>query len=458
MPTVGLSMIVKNAEEDLRDCLKSVAFLVDEIVIADTGSTDGTLEIAREFGAKIVSISWNQHFAEARNACLQHLATDWVLVLDADEELSGEARGQIPDLLRSPETVGGFSLIQRNYLKGRFQYVLGTATRELEGEFAGGHPRADGIAKSCFDNPLCRLFRRDPRIFFRGRIHEVVEHQLAAANLTLIPTPWVIHHFGHLKTSEDILEKHRHYRSMLRRTLEEEPSRVGLWVQLGATEQLHFQDEDRALYAFGKALALQPSHADARISMTKILLHRKQYEEAIAVISHIADTGSEGAYKAEFTGDALHDLGKLKEARRMFTAALRLVRSGSVAPGREARIESKLGYIEVRLARQDGGLKVKTGRQEAGIGKLRRALAALPDDLDCHERLVRALVLSGRDAEAAEAAEAVLQHFASEPLFSRAAALSMRIGRRDQARKILDSGMERFPGSEPIGRLLREMG
>lgn len=61
--------------------------MVDEIVIVDTGSMDGTLEIAREFGAKIVHHPWNDDFSEARNVSLANATGDWALWLDADEEV-----------------------------------------------------------------------------------------------------------------------------------------------------------------------------------------------------------------------------------------------------------------------------------------------------------------------------------------------------------------------------------
>ena len=89
-------MIVKNAAETLRPCLESACKLVDQIVIADTGCTDNTCEIAREFGATIISFPWENHFATARNAALKPMITDWVLMLDADEELDREAAEQIP--------------------------------------------------------------------------------------------------------------------------------------------------------------------------------------------------------------------------------------------------------------------------------------------------------------------------------------------------------------------------
>ena len=84
-------MIVKNEERFLRNCLESAKGVVDEIVIVDTGSTDGTLAIAREYGAKIIEHAWNDDFSEARNVSLQHATGTWALWLDADEEIAPDS-------------------------------------------------------------------------------------------------------------------------------------------------------------------------------------------------------------------------------------------------------------------------------------------------------------------------------------------------------------------------------
>ncbi len=88
--------------------------IVSQIVVGDTGSTDNSADIARQFGATVVSVPWENHFANARNAALALMQTDWVLVLDADEELDSEARNQIPKLLAS--SAGGYLVPIRNYI------------------------------------------------------------------------------------------------------------------------------------------------------------------------------------------------------------------------------------------------------------------------------------------------------------------------------------------------------
>jgi len=86
-PTVCLCAIAKNERADLPRCLASVQPWVDELLVVDTGSDDGTPELAAQQGARVVSFRWCDDFAAARNFALEQVRTDWVLVLDADEEL-----------------------------------------------------------------------------------------------------------------------------------------------------------------------------------------------------------------------------------------------------------------------------------------------------------------------------------------------------------------------------------
>jgi len=114
MPKIALSMIVRDAAATLGACLDSVRGVVDEMVIADTGSTDATVKIARESGARVIEIPWTNDFSEARNRALAGVHADWVLVLDADEVLDPGARNAIPSLISATD-VGGYQVPIRNY-------------------------------------------------------------------------------------------------------------------------------------------------------------------------------------------------------------------------------------------------------------------------------------------------------------------------------------------------------
>jgi glycosyltransferase involved in cell wall biosynthesis len=92
---ISACLIVKDEERHLDRCLSSLQGIVDEIVVVDTGSTDGTLEIAQSHGAVIGSFDWCDDFSAARNASLDLATGDWVLWIDADEALTPESASSI---------------------------------------------------------------------------------------------------------------------------------------------------------------------------------------------------------------------------------------------------------------------------------------------------------------------------------------------------------------------------
>jgi glycosyltransferase involved in cell wall biosynthesis len=82
-------LIARNEEAVIKGCLRSVRDLVDEIVVLDTGSLDRTMECASEAGARVMKSSWRDDFASARNEAIAHARGDWILSIDADEQIVG---------------------------------------------------------------------------------------------------------------------------------------------------------------------------------------------------------------------------------------------------------------------------------------------------------------------------------------------------------------------------------
>ncbi|MBE9565332.1 MAG: glycosyltransferase, partial [Proteobacteria bacterium] len=87
--TVSVCLILKNAQATLYRCLDSVKPIADEIIVCDTGSTDRTLEIAREYTDQVYQIPWEDDFAAARNHSVERATKEWILWIDADEYLLG---------------------------------------------------------------------------------------------------------------------------------------------------------------------------------------------------------------------------------------------------------------------------------------------------------------------------------------------------------------------------------
>lgn len=89
---ISAALMVRDEEENLPRCLASIKGLVDEVVVVDTGSTDQTPEIAKEYGAKVSFQLWAYDFSLHRNESIRRASGDWILIIDADEEIVGKTK------------------------------------------------------------------------------------------------------------------------------------------------------------------------------------------------------------------------------------------------------------------------------------------------------------------------------------------------------------------------------
>jgi glycosyltransferase involved in cell wall biosynthesis len=116
--TLSVAIITKNEEANLARTLESVRW-ADEIVIVDCESTDRTGEIAQSFGAKFFVEKW-KGFGAQKNSAIAKCSSDWVLALDADEEVSRELAQEIRDLLSGSPAQDAWFLPRRNFFLGRW--------------------------------------------------------------------------------------------------------------------------------------------------------------------------------------------------------------------------------------------------------------------------------------------------------------------------------------------------
>jgi glycosyltransferase involved in cell wall biosynthesis len=117
-PRLSAAIICQDEADRVEDCLASVAFC-DEIVVVDSGSTDGTLEIARKHATRVVSNPWPGYVAQ-KNFALDQCAGDWILCLDADERVSPALRVAIERALAGEPTVAGFEMRRHAFYLGRW--------------------------------------------------------------------------------------------------------------------------------------------------------------------------------------------------------------------------------------------------------------------------------------------------------------------------------------------------
>jgi (heptosyl)LPS beta-1,4-glucosyltransferase len=118
-PSVSIVMIVKNEEKNLADCLQSVSW-ADEIVIMDSGSTDSTESIAKQFGAKFLTNTDWQGYGPQRQMAQAHATGDWVFVIDADERVTPGLAQEVREVVQTNQQDSAYEIKRLPYCFGKF--------------------------------------------------------------------------------------------------------------------------------------------------------------------------------------------------------------------------------------------------------------------------------------------------------------------------------------------------
>jgi len=203
---VSLCMIVRNEEDNLPECLRSVQGIFDEIVIVDTGSQDRTKEIAQSFGARVHDFTWVDDFAAARNESLRHARGQWIMWLDADDRLNAENAEKLASLCANLDpAVGGYIMRVRSLPDPE-----------------GGIVVVDHV----------KLFQNREEVRFEYRVHEQIALSIQRAGGRLARTDIVIEHTGY-PSAEARRRKRERNQAIMRGELEERPHDPFLLFNLG---------------------------------------------------------------------------------------------------------------------------------------------------------------------------------------------------------------------------------
>lgn len=417
-------MIVKNAARDLPECLASAGAAVAQVVVADTGSTDATREVAAAAGATVIQIPWENDFARARNLALAAMRTDWVLVLDADERLDPGAISQLSAHMAADQ-VTGYQVTIRNYLPSLTCKIWDRAAKANDSWYAPAREYPAYV-----DHENVRLFRRDQEIYFTCRVHETVGNRIVELGRALTNASFVIHHFGMVRGEKEAAAKADFYRELGLQKLVEMPNDAQAHFEIGIVELENRGDAAEALRYFRRAAELKMSFGLAHFFAGKCEFRLGEYRRAAAEMERAEACGHKTAAAAELRGDAYYNLADYERAREGYEAAW------GRAP-ESAAMESKLGLAQVR-----------TGRESVGLPQVRRAITHEPGNPELHDRLVTVEAWLNHLAEAAVAAENKLSCVPPQPDdFVRAASIRAKLKEWDRAADILRAGLARFPDS-----------
>lgn len=388
-PTLSVCMIVRDEERVLSRCLKSIQDVADELVVVDTGSKDKTISIAKDFGAKVFHFEWCDDFAAARNESLKHATGDWILQIDADEELPQQSKSPLRKAMRNAKRLCHLIMCD------------------------------DGSAAAQRFGWIARLFRNHPSVKYSRPYHESVQQSV---ELIVAEEPhWeigyepdvVIRHYGYEPSK--LVEKKTRGLHIMESYLKTHPKDWYVWSKLGGVYS-GLEDYDKAEVFLNRALELNPNYPEANHILGCVLEKQERISEAME------------CYKKAITGDPLLAeacvaLGAIYVKKGLLDNAIsELQRALSINP-EFAQAYCNLGLAFVGKRRYADGISVlkkaiaidpdlaaaymnlgmaytKRGMIDDGIAEYQRALAIDPDYAKAHYNLAIAFYVKGNSAKA----------------------------------------------------------
>jgi glycosyltransferase involved in cell wall biosynthesis len=416
-PRTSLTMIVRNEEHNLPDCLASVEGLFDEVVVVDTGSADRTREVARSFGCVVGEFPWVDHFAAARNAALDRATGDYAFWMDADDRLDGENRGRLRTLLA-------------NLTGGNDAYVVKCLCV----------PERPGAGGTVVDH--VRLFRRVPQHRWTFRVHEQILPSLRATRADVRWSGVTVRHVGYVDAAVRRRKLDRDLR-LLRLDQAEDPGNPFTLFNLGSVYS-ELGDHRAAVGVLEKSLAA--SHPRDSI-VRKLYALLAQCRAKAGDPRGAAGALSEGRVHYPDDAELLFLAANLARERKHFPEAEELYRR--LVDGREAD----------HFASVDAGLRAVKGRHNLAVmlldqgrlseaeGLWRAALVADPHFLPARTGLGEAYLAAG-NAAGVEAEVAALRELGPEGAAEAAVLDARRLGKAGDhaaAAAVLEEAAREFP-------------
>ena len=257
MKPFSVCIIAKNEENNIERCLKSIQHFDCEIIVADTGSTDRTKEIAYQYGAKVYDFEWINDFSAARNFSIAKASYDWILVLDCDEWAEES----------NPEE---FMVLAKEY-----PAYIGRLKRK--------NLTPSGNDQRIYTDMVERFFNR--RYYhYEAPIHEQLTPSTSQTPYAF-EIPLTVLHTGYVGTKEKLEAKRIRNMTLLEKELELHPDDPYLYFQMGQEYYCEDDYETAAKY-YSKVLTfdLNPTLEYLRLTIQaygNCLIHLNRIEEAL---------------------------------------------------------------------------------------------------------------------------------------------------------------------------------
>ncbi len=371
-PSISLCMIVKNEKNWIATSILSVKDLVSEVVVVDTGSSDGTPDIARALGAKVIHFPWVDDFSAARNRSIAGATGEWILVLDADEIIDTEGCQQIRAWLSQPVGLMA-SMIQTTY--SNEPHLLMWQRNNLTCEAARNFP-------GYIESPLIRLFKRRSDICFMGRVHEgaIWKGHEEDRGVSLDVR---IHHYGQVRREVNPAKKDL-YLKLGAKKVAENPGDVNIFYDYAVAnwEAGHkpqakecfriilkisprhlcsnfalavlcaqTDEPNEAESLFRLCLEIDPCHISSLLYYSNFLQHQNRLPEAVTLLEKAHQIDSKHPKVLARLGLLYRDVG-------LPSLALTFLRQAAHGHPGSSQIVLNIGSILLQLNKSDEALKV----------------------------------------------------------------------------------------------------
>jgi len=420
-PTISLCMIVKNEEEFLEQCLKSVQDVVDEMIIVDTGSTDRTVEIAESFGARVFHHEWQGSFSEARNYGLQFATCDWIFQLDADEELERE----------------DIHLVKKAVNQDKFDAVYVALLNDS----------VNGWSKHYFQ----RLFRRG-KAKYEGIVHNqlICEGESAWSEIR-------IYHYGYNLSKEKMKKKYQRTESLLLKQIEQEKDNAFShqnYVRILAAQKRYEDVLKAAENAFNlcKKTMNQNNRQMISFDYSVALLNLDLLDRAENVCNEILEEFPENLDITYALANVKLKKGEYKEAVSLFNKFLKILENKRKQPKYEGLIIETYSYDHRAWACLSDAYTFLSKFDDA-LKSAENALKINPDNYEYHVIYARALVNMGQQEKALDYLKEIDKNKRpSVAFYSKWSSLSetLPLGEKQE---ILDLGLKKHPDSVELNSL-----
>ncbi len=492
---LSLCMIVRDNENTIEPCLKSIQPWVDEMIIVDTGSVDRTPEICRQYGAKMFEFPWCDDFSAARNESVKHAEGEWIFWMDSDDTIDAECGRKLRELADSSHPKNIFGYIMQVHCPGPPGDPSMTAVDHL------------------------KMFRNLPELRFEHRIHEQIIPAIRRVGGEVTWTDIFVVHSGSDHSAEGRKRKlERDYR-LLELDLKERPDHPFVLFNLGMTyaddekypeaikylkrclEVSHPEEsqvrkayallinalaqDDRPAEAWeycSKGLNFFPDDKELLFRQAMLHHHFGRLQEAKVTYSRVINEESErhftsidvgiSGYKARHNLAVIHDeLGKFAEAEAEWRMILQEMPAYTIAwkclgetllksnkfPETEKLINQMILREETRLAGEilRARLAEQMGQSETAKQILQQLATENPKELDAIRELCRLLFDQFSPSEALPALKILTEKDPQDAAaFHNLGTTHLQLKQFSKAIKAYEQSVKIRPGSAETWHLL----